>query len=208
MVFRLPSVYPITDKKLSGRSSHLSIIRDLIRGGASVIQIRDKETPDPVLLADMRRCVEFASRSGVRIIVNDRCDLALLSGACGVHLGQEDLPAAAARRLLGPRGVLGFSTHSLAQVQESNSLPVQYIGFGPIFATATKANPSPAVGLAKLKLACRRSHRPVVAIGGLGPANIRDVLDAGASSAAVISALMSQHDIARRMEELLKAAGA
>jgi thiamine-phosphate pyrophosphorylase len=202
----LPPVYPITDKRLSGSSTHLAIVRELIRGGASLIQIRDKETPLRELLSDIRGCVEYSAGFGVRIIVNDRCDLALLSGAAGVHLGQEDLPPAAARSVLGRAAVLGFSTHSLAQVQNSCHLPVQYIGFGPIFATATKSHHPPIVGLAKLRKACRQSTNPVVAIGGIELAQLPDILEAGAASAAVISTLMKAKDIARRMEQLLKAA--
>jgi thiamine-phosphate pyrophosphorylase len=208
MKLKLCPIYPITDKRLSGETSHLAIVRELIRGGASFIQIRDKETPPRELLDDMRRCVEYAARFEVRIIVNDRCDLALLSGAAGAHLGQDDLPPMAARTVLGRRAVLGFSTHTPAQVRQSNHLPLQYIGFGPIFATSTKPNHSPVVGLGVLRRACRQSTRPVVAIGGIGLEQIQCVLEAGAAGAAVISTLMRAKSIARRMEQLLKAAGA
>ncbi len=202
--FRLPPIYPITDKRLSGKSSHAAIVRELVRGGATLIQVRDKETRVAELLDDIRRCVDCASRFGASIIVNDRCDLALLGRAAGVHLGQEDLPPIAARDVLGRSAVLGFSTHTLAQVRHSNHLPVQYIGYGPIFVTATKVNPAPVVGLESLKRACRLSDKPVVAIGGIGPEQIAAVLDAGASSAAVISTLMTAKSIARRMEQLLR----
>ena len=207
MKTRFAPIYPITDKRMSGKPTHLAIVRELVRGGASIVQIRDKETAVGELLLDVRRCVEFAAGFGVRIIVNDRCDLALLSGAAGVHLGQHDLPAAAARRILGRRALLGVSTHSPAQVRQANLMPVQYIGFGPIFATSSKPNHAPVVGLEALRQACRQSTRPVVAIGGIGPGQIREVLEAGAASVAVISSLMKAKSIARSMEELLKAAG-
>ena len=145
MAWKLPPVYPITDLRLSGRTSHLSIVRELVRGGASLVQIRDKQTPVRELLDDIRRCVEYAARFGVSIIVNDRCDLAMLSGAAGVHLGQDDLPPAAARVVLGEEALLGFSTHSRAQVPQSNSLPVQYIGLArstPLPQSATTLRPS------------------------------------------------------------------
>jgi thiamine-phosphate pyrophosphorylase len=183
-------------------------VRELIRGGASFIQIRDQETPLRELLDDMRRCVEYAAKFEVRIIVNNRCDLALLSGAAGAHLGQDDLPPMAARAVLGRHAILGFSTHTQVQVRQSNHLPLQYTGFGPIFATSSKPNHSPVVGLGGLRQACRQSTRPVVAIGGIGLEHIRCVLEAGASSAAVISTLMSAKSIARRMEDLLRAAAA
>ena len=206
MRFTIPPVYPITDKSLSKKPSHLQIVRELIRGGATLIQIRDKDTPVREFLVDLRRCVEYASRYEARILVNDRCDLALLSGADGVHLGRDDLPPIAARKVLGNSALLGFSTHSLLHVRQSNHLPIQYIGFGPVFATATKPDHFPVVGLTALQRACRLSARPVVAIGGIGIEQIRPVLEAGAASAAVISALMQARSIAHGMEQLLQAA--
>jgi thiamine-phosphate pyrophosphorylase len=207
MRFSLPPVYPITDKRLAGKPTHLAIVRELVRGGARIIQIRDKETPLRELLADIKRCSEHTARFGVRLIVNDRCDLALLGGAAGVHLGQEDLSPNAARTVLGRRAVIGLSTNTPAQVRRANRLPVQYIGFGPIFATATKPDHSPVVGLAALRRVSILSARPVVAIGGIDLERIPEVLEAGAASAAVISTLMQARSLARRMEQLLKAAG-
>jgi thiamine-phosphate pyrophosphorylase len=206
MRFQLPPVYPITDKRLSGKTAHWAIVRELVRGGATLIEIRDKETPLGDLLDDLRHCVEVAARHEARIIINDRCDLALLSGAAGVHLGQEDLPPAAARRVLGRGPILGFSTHNQTQVRESNRLPIQYIGFGPVFATASKPNHDPVVGLKKLKRMCRLAEHPVVAIGGIGLEQLRPVFEAGADSAAILSAIMNHENIARRMEQLLIAA--
>ncbi len=207
MPINIPRVYPITDKQMARKTSHLAIVRELLRGGAAWIQIRDKHTPARALLDDLLRCVELAARSGARIIVNDRCDLAWLSGAAGVHVGQDDIPPTAARSLLGAQAVIGFSNHTLAQVRPSNRLEIQYIGFGPIFETATKPDAAPAVGLAGLRAACRKSAIPVVAIGGIQLENIRDVLDAGAASAAVISTLLTAPDLSRRMEQLRRAAG-
>jgi len=207
MTFRLPPIYPITDKRLSGKTTHLAIVRELIRAGATVVQIRDQETPLHQLLVDLRRCVAYAARFSVRILVNNRCDLVLLSDAAGVHLGQMDLPPAAARDLLGRRAIIGFSTHSPAQLRHAIRLPVDYLGFGPIFPTTTKTDSSPAVGLGALRQVCRQSPRPVVAIGGIGLEQIARVRDAGASSVALISAIMSTGNIARAMERCLEAAG-
>ncbi len=208
MNLQLPPVYPITDKRLSGLGSHLQILKELVRGGATLVQIRDKETPLGELLADLRRCVEFARERGLELIVNDRCDLALCCGIHAVHLGQEDLPAGAARALMGPGGIIGLSTHDLRQVHASAGLPVDYIGYGPIFATSTKAAASRVVGVRRLRTACVAATRPVVAIGGITVGRIREVLEAGATSAAVISAVMSGGKIARNMEWLLTEAGA
>jgi thiamine-phosphate pyrophosphorylase len=206
MRLSLPSIYPITDKAISGKATHLAILRELVRGGATWVQIRDKETPLRELLADLRRCVDFAERQGVLLIVNDRCDLALSCGAPGVHLGQEDLPVEAARALLGSRRALGLSIVSIPQLRKSLRLPVEYFGFGPIFSTATKPDAAPAVGLDDLRHACRLSSKPIVAIGGIGLAQIPDVLGAGAASAAVISGLMCARSIAHGMEAFLRKA--
>ncbi len=206
MKIALPPIYPITDKELARKGSHFSILKELVCGGAQFVQIRDKSTAIPELLKDLRQCVEFARLEGVTLIVNDRCDLALSCGAMGVHLGQDDLPPAAARAILGRQGIIGFSTHSLSQVRKSSMLPVQYIGFGPVYGTRTKAGTSPVVGLRRLANACRASSMPVVAIGGIGINQVRQVLDAGAASAAVISALMKAKDIAREMERFLEKA--
>ncbi len=206
MRFHLPRIYPITDKTLAGRRTHFSILKELVRGGATCVQIRDKQTPLPELLKDLVRCVDYAKEHGVLLIVNDRCDLALSSGAAGVHLGQEDLPPHAARRLLGAGRVIGHSTHTLTQVRQSRYLPVDYIGFGPVYPTSTKENPSSVVGLSGLRAACRIARVPVVAIGGISLERLPEVLEAGAAGAAVISALMGAPDLARRMAELLERA--
>jgi thiamine-phosphate pyrophosphorylase len=206
MRFRLPPIYPITDKVLSRKRSHLAILRELVRGGATLVQIRDKQTPIREFLLDLQRCVEFADKHGVLLIVNDRCDLALSCKAAGVHLGQDDLPPRAARALLGPCRIIGVSTHSSAQVAQSQELPVNYLGFGPIYATSTKQSPYAVKGVRSLRRTCDRSSKPVVAIGGIGLEQIEEVLGAGASSAAVISSLMCTDDLARRMEAFLHAA--
>jgi thiamine-phosphate diphosphorylase len=206
MQFELPPIYPVTDKPLARRASHYSILKELVRGGARLVQIRDKATPINELLPDLCRCVEFASREFVTLIVNDRCDLVLCSGAAGVHLGQNDLPPDAARSILGRGRILGFSAHSLGQVRKAVLLPIQYIGFGPLFPTSTKLDCAPASGLRSLARACRESTLPIVAIGGIGLKQVREVLQAGAASAAVISALMSAKDLAGEMRKFLETA--
>lgn len=172
------------------------------------MQVRDKSTPPRELLLDLQRCVDFAGSKGVTLIVNDRCDLVLSCGAAGVHLGQEDLPPEAARVLLGRGKIIGFSTHSLKQVHRSSAIPIQYIGFGPVYATSSKENASPVVGINGLARACKESAKPVVAIGGIGADQVSEVLKAGAASAAVISALMTASNLARMMEHFLEKARA
>lgn len=206
MRLKIPPVYPITDKALAGRNTHLSILKELVRGGAQFVQIRDKSTPLVALLDDLNRCQAFAARHGVILIVNDRCDLALCCGTGGVHVGEDDLPPEAARAVLGRGKIIGLSTHSRAGVRRASAMPVDYIGFGPVFPTSTKADAAPVAGLATLRAAVRISSKPVVAIGGIGIDRLRPVLDAGAASAAVVSALMCAPDIARAMERFLQTA--
>jgi thiamine-phosphate pyrophosphorylase len=204
MQFALPPIYPITDKKLANSTTHFSLLRELVRGGAKLVQIRDKHTPDQELLRDLRQCVEFARKREVTLIVNDRCDLVLSSSAMGVHLGQEDLPPKDARALLGKDKIIGLSTHSIEQVEKSAGLSIQYIGFGPVYATGTKDSSHPPAGLRLLSRACELSVFPVVAIGGIGPEQVPEILKAGASSVAVISSLMCAENLALRMEQFLE----
>jgi thiamine-phosphate pyrophosphorylase len=206
MQITLPPIYPITDKKLARRTTHLSIIKELVRGGAQLIQVRDKSTPLGELLRDLKNCVEFAQSKRVTLIINDRCDLALSCGAMGVHLGQEDLPPEAARGILGRNIIIGLSAHSIAQIRKSARLPIQYIGYGPVYATSTKEDALPATGLKNLARACKASRLPVVAIGGISLDRVREVLQAGAASAAVISALMTSKNLALQMERFLQQA--
>jgi len=208
MRFILPRIYPITDKRLARKESHLSIVRELVRGGAQLVQVRDKSTPARELLADLKRCVEFADSKGVTLIVNDRCDLVLSCNAAGVHLGQDDLPPQAARELLGRSKIIGFTTHSLKQVRRSSEMPVQYIGFGPVYATSSKVDPSPVVGIDGLARACMASTKPVVAIGGIGLEQVEEVLQSGAASMAIISALMTAANLAQTMDRFLEKARA
>lgn len=206
MEFALPPIYPITDKNLAQKASHFALLQELVRGGAQLVQIRDRSTPAGELLHDLRRCVEFALKKEVSLIVNDRCDLVLSSSAMGVHLGQEDLPPEAARAVLGKGKIIGFSTHSIAQVQKSVRLPIQYIGFGPVYATATKKDACPTVGLRRLARASKISSVPVVAIGGIGIEQVPEVLKAGASSVAVIASLMRAENLALEMQRFLEKA--
>ena len=206
MRFELPLIYPITDKHLARKNSHLVIIKELRRGGAQVVQIRDKDTPPRELIRDLEKCRQYAETQDMTLILNDRCDLVMSAGLAGVHLGQDDLPPGAARVLIGKKRIIGYSTHTLAQARMSRNLPVDYIGFGPVYATATKTNAGSAAGLKKLASVCRAAAAPVVAIGGIGLERIRPVLEAGAASAAVISAIMTAKNIAKQTELFLETA--
>ena len=136
--------------------------------------------------------VEVARRSGVTLIVNDRVDIALAANAHGVHLGQDDMPPDAARQLLGDEAIIGYSTHDIEQATRALSLPIDYLAIGPIFATSTKTDTSPVLGLDGLR-AVRKAIGavPLVAIGGISAANAREVIEAGADSVALISGVLS-----------------
>ena len=192
--FRLPRVYPLTDVQLSGLS-HADQVQLLSQGGASLIQLREKQMPALEFYKQAKAAVAVAEREGVQLIVNDRVDLALAVGAQGVHLGQDDMPPEAARRLLGVEAIIGYSTHTAEQVLSALTLPIDYIAIGPIFQTTTKTDTSPVLGLDGLRAVRRATGEfQLVAIGGITRDNAADVIAAGADSIAVISALLSETD--------------
>jgi thiamine-phosphate pyrophosphorylase len=203
----LPTVYPITDRRISGLS-HAEQVRRLILGGATFIQLRDKDASPRDFYRQAADALEIARKHNVKIIINDRVDVALALTADGVHLGQTDLPPEAARRLLGQAAIIGFSTHDAAQALMATNLPVNYIAFGPIFKTSTKEKPDPVAGLAALQQARTATGAvPLVAIGGINGTNARAVLGAGADSLAMISELLDPADaIEENMRKLLTVA--
>jgi thiamine-phosphate pyrophosphorylase len=188
--FILPKLYPITDTCLSGLS-HAEQVMRLISGGATLIQLRDKVAAPREFYEQAAAALRVARDHNAKLIINDRVDIALALNADGVHLGQSDIPVDAARRLLGPGAVIGFSTHSISQAKLAARMPVDYIAFGPIFGTSTKENPDPVVGLQSLPtVRATIGALPLVAIGGITPANGIDVLNAGADALAMISELI------------------
>jgi len=201
---QLPKVYPITDTTISGLS-HCEQVKRLIAGGAALIQLRDKRASSRVFYSDAQAAIEIARAADVKLIINDRVDIALALRADGVHLGQEDMPVDAARRILGDQAVIGFSTHNLEQIREALRLPIDYLAFGPIFPTTSKRNPDPVAGLDQLKRAREMVLRmPLVAIGGINRANALNVLNAGASAVAVISAVLANPSrIARDLQQIV-----
>ena len=206
----LPKLYPITDARLTNLS-HAEQVARLCEGGATFIQLREKHLSPREFYHETEAALAVArERGGVRLIVNDRADIALALGADGVHLGQHDLDPMAARRLLGSRFIIGYSTHSVAQAIEASRLPLDYIALGPIFDTHTKENPDPTLGLDALRQARARIDPsiPLIAIGGITHTNAPAALDAGANSLALVSALLDPPDsITRRTEEFIKSLG-
>lgn len=161
------------------------------RAGVTFVEIRRPRGARPdgsaERLEEVRRCLAVAS--GATVLVNDRVDLALLAGASGAHVGQDDMPAADARRLLGPERWLGVSTHDEAQLAAAQHLPVDYVALGPVFASPTKSGHAPPLGLSRLAAARRLSTRPLVAIGGITLENVEAVMACGVDAVAVASAI-------------------
>jgi thiamine-phosphate pyrophosphorylase len=183
----LGRVYPILDSEtLRARGcSVFDAAAAMIDGGAEILQYRHKEFWNREIFAEAERVSELCRTRRVRFIVNDRVDYARLLGA-GVHLGQEDLPPRAARALLGPEAMIGYSTHNAAQLAAAASEPVDYVALGPIFGTLSKRNPDPVVGVARLQQWRRMVPQLLVAIGGITRENAREVWEAGAEMVAVI----------------------
>lgn len=199
----LPRVYPITDRKLSGLS-HAEQVKALIEGGATFIQLREKELPGRDFFEDAKNALDIVRSANAKLLINDRVDLAIALGADGVHLGQNDLPPEEARKLLGDKAIIGFSTHNQKQALDALSMPIDYLAIGPVFATSTKSDPDPVVGLEGIRLAKDIVARlPLVAIGGITEQTLRDVFSAGADSAAMIGDLVGSSDIAGTLKRSL-----
>ncbi len=208
----LPPLYPIIDFSCfsSAPDPVLAVIHfadQLLRGGATFIQYRHKSPGTRSFLSCARELLRI-TQGKATLIINDRLDLCLACDADGVHLGQDDLSPAAARRIFSALSKplsIGFSTHNPEQVREADSLPIDYVAIGPVFTTASKANPDPVVGLEGVRAARQLTSKPLVAIGGITRGNCRQVREAGADSLAVISDLLESP--AKAVEEFLRILG-
>lgn len=198
------SLYAILDASQSKGRSLSSILRDLLEGGAGLIQLRAKGMIPIEFFRLAREARQLTRQAGTLFIVNDRADIALASQADGVHLGQEDLPLRVARRLMGRDKIIGISTHDLAQAAEAERGGADYIGFGPIFTTTTKDTGYSPRGLSLFREIRRAVKIPIVTIGGITEDNITQVWRAGADAGAIISDLMGTKDIAEKVRRILK----
>ena len=204
-MFPSSRLYAIVDSSWLGSLGAPAVAAQLLRAGVRILQYRHKGPWTRQSWNQCRALAEMAAASGAQFLVNDRADVALLSGAAGVHLGQQDLPPEQARRLMGSR-LIGFSTHSLEQARQGERLgpAVDYLAIGPVFATLTKQNPDPVVGLETVAAVRAAVVRPLVAIGGITLENARAVLDAGADAVAVARDLLANGDIASRARMFLE----
>ncbi|MBO0859030.1 MAG: thiamine phosphate synthase [Chloracidobacterium sp.] len=185
---QIPRLYAITDRQWSN-CTHEEIVSLMLAGGASLIQLRDKEAIGRELLDQAIACLRLTRNAGAKLIINDRVDVALTAGADGVHLGQDDLSVTEAREIMGEDKIIGVSTHSIDQFRDALKTSADYIAVGPVYQTMTKENPDPVVGLELVREARKLTDRPLVAIGGINHERAPEVIAAGADCVAVISAL-------------------
>jgi thiamine-phosphate pyrophosphorylase len=200
---RLTLFYPILDTETAARRGidPVDAAARILEGGARLLQLRHKGFFSREVFQQARDISELCRGADAQFVLNDRADIAKLLGA-GLHVGQDDLPPADARRVLDDGAMLGFSSHNEAQLRAAAGEPVDYLALGPIFQTSTKLNPDPVVGLEELRRLRPFTAHPLVAIGGITRANARSVIDAGADSVAVIGDLFPEGgNIRARVEE-------
>lgn len=194
MNFTLPKIYPITDVSVTNLS-HLEQVKEFIKGGATLIQLREKHASPREFYESAKEVTDYTRNSEIKIIINDRVDIALATRADGVHLGQDDLPPESARKILGENAIIGFSTHNIEQAIEAAKLLLDYIAIGPIYQTKSKENPDPIVGIEGLNTVRQAiGDFPLVAIGGINIESAQAVWQNGADSIALISSLLTPPD--------------
>ncbi len=203
------SVYVITDRTVAGERSILDVVRAAIRGGATVVQLREKEASTREMIELGQALHEITREAGVPLIVNDRLDVALAIDAEGVHVGQDDMPAHLARRLLGPDKILGVSAGTVEEARQAERDGADYLGVGDVYGTPTKPDAGVPIGVGGLAQIAREVSIPVVGIGGITPDNAEAVIRAGAVGVAVISAVVGAPDpemAARRLRQVVDTA--
>lgn len=198
-------LYALTDSRLSLGRPLEQVARAILEAGVKILQYREKKAPAGRMLAECRLLRSLADEYGACLIVDDHVDLALLAGADGVHVGQDDLPAAEVRRLTGPDMIIGISTHSPEQARKAIEDGADYIGVGPIFATRTKEDVVAPVGLGYLEWVAANTDVPFVAIGGIKAHNIARVAASGANCCALVSEFVGARDIGAKIAETREA---
>ena len=195
-------LYALTDSRLSLGRPLKYVAESLLGAGIKILQYREKKLPAGKMLEECHMLRELTNEYGACFIVNDHIDIAMLAGADGVHIGQDDLPVDEVRKLVGEDMIIGLSTHSPAQARRAIELGADYIGVGPIFATRTKEDVVDPVGLEYLDYVSREINIPYVAIGGIKAHNIREVAKHGGYCAALVSELVGAEDIGGKAMEL------
>ena len=199
----LNRLYIILDPSVCPERSLVEVLTASAEAGASLFQYRNKTASMKEAYVEALALRQAATKAGVLFIVNDRCDLALAVDADGVHLGQGDLPLDLARKVMGPKKLIGISTHNPDQVWEASAGKPDYLGFGPIFTPGSKQDHDPVVGLEGLRAMRKLTSLPVFAIGGIQIGQVREVMEAGADGVAVISAILKAADIREAVRAFL-----
>jgi thiamine-phosphate pyrophosphorylase len=200
------SLYFVTDPRLCAARGVVETAVAAVRGGATLVQLRDPEAKGAALLDVARALVAALAPFNVPLIVNDRPDIALAAGAAGVHLGQDDVPVSSARALLGPLAIIGLSAGTPDEMARVPWDLIDHVGVGPVFATSTKGDAGAALGLERLATLVRQARKPAVAIGGLNAGRVAGCIKAGAAGVAVVSAIASAPDpqaAARHLRNLI-----
>lgn len=193
----MPRLHVLTDETIQSRWSHVDLARLALAGGADAVQYREKRPRTTRELVETAHAIaELCRSAGAVLIVDDRADVAAAVGAAGVHLGRDDLDVVTARRLLGPEALIGRTANSYGEAAAVWGGPIDYLGVGPVFGTASKANPAPPLGLTELARICRDAPVPVIAIGSITAERIPEVIGAGAHGVAVLSAVVAAEDVA------------
>jgi thiamine-phosphate pyrophosphorylase len=204
----MKGLYFVTDRGLCGPRSLAEVVLQAIRGGAACVQLREKNAATRAFVEEAQQIKALMAPFGVPLIINDRIDVALAVGADGVHVGQDDMPYAVARRLMGPKAVIGLSVETWEDVERAEQLDADYLGVSPVFATPTKTDTKGAWGLEGLARIRAVSRHPLVAIGGLNASNAEAVVMAGAGGVAVVSAICASPDPLTTSRELAGIIGA
>ena len=203
----LPRLYVILDAALL-TVPETECAQELAAAGVRLLQYRNKRASARELFESSRKLISALSSQGASLVVNDRPDVAALAGANGVHVGQEDLGVEEARSVVGPDKLVGVSTHNVEQFQRAAASSADYIGVGPIFATGTKANPDPVVGVQFIRKVRPLTDKPIVAIGGVTLQRTPEIIESGADSVAVISDILGAREPGMRARQYIDLLGA
>jgi thiamine-phosphate pyrophosphorylase len=205
----MKGLYFVTDRDLCGEKSLADVVLQAVRGGAACVQLREKDVSTEFFVEEASRIKALIAPYGVPLIINDRIDVALAVAAEGIHVGQEDMPYGIARRLMGPKAIIGLSVETWEDIENAQGLDCNYLGVSPIFATPTKTNTKEPWGLEGLAKIRAVSRHPLVGIGGLNAGNTEAVVMAGADGIAVVSAICASPDpyaAARELDGIIRAA--
>lgn len=197
---RIGGLYAIVD---DSASNPLELARQILEGRCRILQLRAKNLPARDFVALAREIVKLCNKHNAFIIINDRVDVAMLAGAHGVHLGQDDLPLREARRLMGPDKRIGISTHNVEEALQAEQEGADYIGFGPLFGTKSKKDAQDKKGLQALEAVKRKVTIPIIAIGGINENNTPSAINAGASGVAIISAIADAPDVKKATSAII-----